>query len=546
MGLFFDVQCDPLPEHPVLVSSPKIRGTYSIVWTCLSVVLLCTWTVLHLNVPIETEETKGFRGWLRRKAYLTTRATWWFLVALVAPELIACAEVVKRLAARHNVKETNRFRGEKERENNQVAEWSLSHAFLANMGGFAITFKHCEPPPVHDAATGSSTSRDITAAPSTLPGDEKGLLKSNVSQQVVEIKHPLGKRFDLPVADQNNSDKLAFLFRLRTLGTTLWHRDLEDSEAAKHNAKFVQSCVRDETRETLAKTGHSPTSFYDSVMGLRGHTWVLEGSQLLKAAELGIIDLPTVRTAEIEDRSKSDNITTALALGQSLWFGVQLLFRAVQDLPTTQLEALTFGFVICSAISFAMVWGKPKNVNTRIEIRAIRCPESVDEVRGIAIKGGIPQWFRRSPANINNDTVHACGFKHLKSSIGPSLPMHIAGCTIALIFGAVHFMAWFYQFPTPQEQFLWRIACIVLVALPLPISALMLCAQALRLASPKTDRKAKLVKLMPWLVDGVVILMDTIYVAARLFIMVEAARSLFFLPREAYTTTAAWDIPHIG
>ena len=33
------------------VSEPQGRGTTSIVYSCLGTVLICTWSVLHLDVP---------------------------------------------------------------------------------------------------------------------------------------------------------------------------------------------------------------------------------------------------------------------------------------------------------------------------------------------------------------------------------------------------------------------------------------------------------------------------------------------------------------
>lgn len=65
-------QCS-IPDHiDGYLSSPDIRGTLDIVWTCVATLLLFTWTVLHLNIPTETT-SKGSAQSTYREMYLTAR-----------------------------------------------------------------------------------------------------------------------------------------------------------------------------------------------------------------------------------------------------------------------------------------------------------------------------------------------------------------------------------------------------------------------------------------------------------------------------------------
>ena len=57
---------------------PLERGTFSILSTCITTMLLCVWSALHLNVP---EHDRG--GWLR----LWNKIQWLFL-GLVFPEVV--------------------------------------------------------------------------------------------------------------------------------------------------------------------------------------------------------------------------------------------------------------------------------------------------------------------------------------------------------------------------------------------------------------------------------------------------------------------------
>lgn len=49
----FQPNCTLPPPHTNFVSGPNIRGTMTILWNCISVILLCTWNIQHLNIPLD-------------------------------------------------------------------------------------------------------------------------------------------------------------------------------------------------------------------------------------------------------------------------------------------------------------------------------------------------------------------------------------------------------------------------------------------------------------------------------------------------------------
>jgi hypothetical protein len=61
--------------HP----EPRERGTFNILSTCLTTMILCVWTSVHLNIP---EHNGGIRRTFLRKSG-------WLLLALLAPEIVA-------------------------------------------------------------------------------------------------------------------------------------------------------------------------------------------------------------------------------------------------------------------------------------------------------------------------------------------------------------------------------------------------------------------------------------------------------------------------
>lgn len=285
---------------------------------------------------------------------------------------------------------------------------------------------------------------------------------------------------------------------------------------------------------------HSPQSYYQNLMALRGNVWVVDGMQLHYAREQGIIKmLPDISEAQVEDKSKGDAVAKALALAQVLWLVVQLILRARQGLPSTQLEIVTMAFASSSWAMYLLYWKSPQNVRTRFRVPADAYP-SVEVMTELGRRGPIGMWFPRSFGIIGNDCVHYMGKRSRNGTKGQTM----AGTVVGLIFGAVHFAGWHSHFPTRQEQLCWRLACILLVALPIPI-----CSASFALYDlERTCHRRRAAGLPVGVVVGwiVLIVLYLVYLAARTFIMVEALRTLWYLPAGAYTTTTLREGPHFG
>jgi hypothetical protein len=75
---------------PVWVDPPIGRGTWSILGSCLSTLVLCAWKSLHLNVPAmdESDLTKFLRK------------VKWVVIALLAPEIVVFVGFAQWVTAR--------------------------------------------------------------------------------------------------------------------------------------------------------------------------------------------------------------------------------------------------------------------------------------------------------------------------------------------------------------------------------------------------------------------------------------------------------------
>ena len=97
---------------------PDGRGTWSIVWSCLVTIFICTWSVLHLDVP------KRHGRW-----YLRFRKVRWMLLAALAPEWILMQAAEDFFQARTLLGHLVAHGGD---------EWTLIHAEFAVAGGIRV------------------------------------------------------------------------------------------------------------------------------------------------------------------------------------------------------------------------------------------------------------------------------------------------------------------------------------------------------------------------------------------------------------------------
>lgn len=122
------------------IAAPNIRSTLEIVWDCVSILILCSWSILHLNVPGQYTPHSKLQK-LRRHAWFTMRKAKWMLVTLVAPEFIAAKALTSYRSARLNYPALKEFADE------DAVPWSMAHTFLADMGGLVIYFpESCRSP----------------------------------------------------------------------------------------------------------------------------------------------------------------------------------------------------------------------------------------------------------------------------------------------------------------------------------------------------------------------------------------------------------------
>lgn len=106
------------------VSTNCGRGTSDILWSCLSTIFLCVWTVVHMPVPrYRAKESFSVRNKLIGSRLVPA------FISIIAPELILITAITEAMNAqdyKNMIEETAKRSS------------SLAHAFLIKMGGFCV------------------------------------------------------------------------------------------------------------------------------------------------------------------------------------------------------------------------------------------------------------------------------------------------------------------------------------------------------------------------------------------------------------------------
>jgi hypothetical protein len=111
-------------------SQPNERGTIDIITSCGITMFLCSWSVICLNVP--GPDDSKFRLF-RRKAYITA-------LAFIGPEFLFQIALGQLVSARRSVKDFHA---------SGYKQWTITHAFYADMGGFILHTKDWLPFPIN-------------------------------------------------------------------------------------------------------------------------------------------------------------------------------------------------------------------------------------------------------------------------------------------------------------------------------------------------------------------------------------------------------------
>ncbi|THX71274.1 hypothetical protein D6D08_05558 [Aureobasidium pullulans] len=272
---------------------------------------------------------------------------------------------------------------------------------------------------------------------------------------------------------------------------------------------------------------------YRSALRTETDVRTLDSVQLIKARRCHIIKkLPKISREDLDDKNKS-NFTVFFGAIVSLFYAaLQFGARRYQDLPSALLEIETMAFVTCAFFLYFVNMRKPMDLNVPFDFPASK-DATIRSIKNVARAAPKPMmgWHREyNSPRITNGSIP-------QTESGSRLSYDVMDCALssmAILFGGIHLFAWDYTFPTEIEQLLWRIAA--LSAMCIRVLWIVIAQLESRL-TPK-NRVKELIGHIRW------VILAPPYVLARLFIIVEGFRSLYFLPTDAYVAT--WGIGFLG
>lgn len=192
----------------------------------------------------------------------------------------------------------------------------------------------------------------------------------------------------------------------------------------------------------------------------------------------------------IDDRNKSDIFVRVLAVGQALWFCVDIIARGLQGLAVTTLEVTTIGIIVDSILVYYFWKDKPADVEYS---EIVDIGMTLDEMISLEQDGRARSqpWFR-TPLDFTSREIWSFNLiyhylmnilkrrnktswrEKQKNSLGRRdendvLPLNGISMAIALLstiaFMGTNFIAWDFHFPTVIEKRLWQTVSCGLIAI---------------------------------------------------------------------------------
>ncbi|KAK1754063.1 hypothetical protein QBC47DRAFT_385512 [Echria macrotheca] len=218
----------------------------------------------------------------------------------------------------------------------------------------------------------------------------------------------------------------------------------------------------------------------------------INAEQLHWLVKNGHVDFPDMKKMDIGERNTSDMLSRLLTVWQALWFSIIEIQRAREGLPMTTLEltALSYVFVM---LATQICWAKKPSI-ARPRMIPTKDGKLAEDIRTWARNNthrDLPQEWYRTPMDFINgprfqiDThwLYYTRLTHLlrlpivsrpmKSKPWDRFPSDIwlpiekswlaapFGGFVLLVFSGWFLLGWNFFFPTPHEQYLWRICAVV-------------------------------------------------------------------------------------
>ncbi|KAF7979544.1 hypothetical protein HWV62_42142 [Athelia sp. TMB] len=485
------------------------RTLEGLVLSCLVTILACVWFAVHRNIPAPRVHRPRHSNFFVRAGLFVwykildqRQAAIVFVVTLLAPEWVLAWALRQWLVAGELVGELEEARAEANEERKEL----VSEAVLAETEKEA---SDPSAPAVIDEAPAESSRHSAQSERALIIAPQSRLPNRVASRRCT-------KRCEECDVHKSDYDQVAMAKRVAKANEA-WE---------KIHAFFI------------IMGGYQ---FY----GEDGPVRPVSPDEAVELVRRGHLVAPT--SDELANQSKGDALSKGVAILQTLWFVMQCIARRIENLPLTNLEVMTLAYTVITVAMYIVWWEKPLNVSC-----AVRVPEEgVEDLEAasgydsiweqiivyvIGVQDGyvdlrrctrVPTFWAANRDSDGRDTVIA----------------DVIALLVAMVFGAVHCIAWTYAFQSHLEQQLWRASAIAIIAVPAEALASL---GIMALSAIFIDLDGVVGTVVRFSLIGCNLVLASIYIAARIALILISFSSLRMLTPAAYKTVQwATFVPHI-
>ena len=515
-------------------ADPSGRGTWTILWTCLATIFICTWSALHLDIPKRHES-----------GYLTLRKLSWMIIAAYAPEIVLYNAADSFFLAQ----QTSKYLKDKVHR----TEWTRTHMQFAVAGGFRKRTSEGETSTITAEKLSELITNGQIPDPPISAEELKSRSRSDWIIKTVAILQiawfGIQTLFRAVQHFQTTALEImtvAFVFcSVAIYGFNIYLPqdveypvilDLEERMLVPRELTPIaprpseSSVTEDHAFDTSAmeeSAAQRPPLDRSSSMGhkLNGPGEELTitgepGSTLEDGSEHGIKAKPQPEHERVESN-------TVAVMGSEK-------FKA---LPRLEIKSYQKG--IPRGETGLWSEGTPEQDSVLKTTTSPTREPSLEELPGSRVDS------LAEPPGVSKKTTGLPESKFTPSWIVETIPSTLF-VVFACGFGAIHCLGWKSPFPTVKERLAWRICSVSTTALPLVPPLLWFIVMLIEALKRKirSDRYDGLIKNGSYILVRATVFF---YVVARITIIVLAFMSLRALPADAYQTVK-WNqyIPHFA
>lgn len=332
---------------------PGMRGTYSLLSSCILTMILCLWTTIHPNIP-ELEIDKSKIPYIPRWEAL--RKTLWLAIGLFAPEIITWIAFEQyREAKEVYARVRNELEEESEGEEQRLAftdtikSWFRSDRKRITQEG--------EGPNSESIPNLSAAATSLDTRLCWMPGGYGSVPVNTIPQPNPNV--PRARRHNKWTMTHSYYAAMGgFVFDAEVVG-----QENEASSMLPHGRRRV----------------------------------TLTGDGVVELAYSAPHLLPDLTVAHIRDKSKANELGKTIVALQASWFAAQCISRMALGMTTSLLELTTLAHTLCALLAYALWWSKPLDV---MEPSVIEGPDADLICAGMCMRTPMGTEFPRHGFNM--------------------------------------------------------------------------------------------------------------------------------------------------